>query len=77
MAGAATARLATTTALHQRVANRMAALQTTEKKAVEACTRVRDIVLLLEEEHASATALEAEVAAVALQLAPTTPTLRG
>jgi hypothetical protein len=66
------ARLASATALQQRVTDKMAALQTTEKKAVETRACVHTITLLLEEDHASATALEVEATATVLQLTPTT-----
>jgi hypothetical protein len=75
MASDYTARLATAkaaAALQQRVTNKMAALHAAEKKAAEARARVRSIALLLEEQQASATTLEAEAMAVALQVAPTT-----
>jgi hypothetical protein len=79
MAGDNDTRLAVveaTAALPQCITDKMATQQVAEKKAVEACARIRVIALLLEEEQASTTALEAEAeaeAAVAtLQLAPTT-----
>jgi hypothetical protein len=62
MAGTTAARLVAIAALQQHVANKMAA----EKKVVEARAHVRAITLLLEEEQASATALEAEAAVAAL-----------
>jgi hypothetical protein len=64
-------RLATAKAiviLQQRVTDKMATLQATEKKATEARAPVLAIALLLKEERASATALEVEATAAALQL---------
>jgi hypothetical protein len=75
MAGDDAAKLTTTeatAALQQHITDKMATLQAIEKKAAEACTHVRAITLVLEEEHASATGIEVESAVAALQLAPTT-----
>jgi hypothetical protein len=54
--------------LQQRVTDKMATLQAIEKKAIEARAPVSAIALLLKEERASATALEVEATAAALQL---------
>jgi hypothetical protein len=74
MAGDDTTKLVATkaaAALHQRVTDKMAALQATEKKVIEAHASMHAITLLLKEEQASAAALEVEAVAAALQLALT------
>jgi hypothetical protein len=74
MAGDDTTKLVATkaaAALHQRVTDKMAALQAAEKKVIEAHASMHAITLLLKEEHASTAALEVEAMAAALQLALT------
>jgi hypothetical protein len=66
-------RLVATTALQQCVTNKMA----TEKKAAMAHSRVRAIALLLKEELAFSTTLEAEATMATLQLAPPPPSSGG
>jgi hypothetical protein len=75
MAGDNDTRLAVaeaTAALPQCITDKMATQQVAEKKAVEACARIRAIALLLEEEQAFAATLEAEAVVAALQLVLTT-----
>jgi hypothetical protein len=75
MAGDNDTRLAVTeatAALPQCITDKMATQQVAEKKAVEACARIRVIALLLEEEQAFAATLEAEAVVAALQLVLTT-----
>jgi hypothetical protein len=52
-------------ALQQCITDKMVVLQTIEKKAAKAHTRVRAIALLLEEEQATAASLEVETTAAA------------
>jgi hypothetical protein len=68
MASDDAARLATIEAagaLQQCITDKMVVLQTIEKKAAKARTRVRAIALLLEEEQATAASLEVETTAAA------------
>jgi hypothetical protein len=58
-------------ALQQCVTNKLATLHATKKKAYEAHALVHTIVLLLKEEQASASTLEAEATVAALQLVAT------